>query len=64
MIHDLEDTITCVYPDSEGEKRRMFFHELALYSDGTLNIVKKELKNASFGQDDFCYNGSSGKDAC
>ena len=40
-IHDPEDTITCVYPDSKGIKRKMYFHEIALFSDGTLMIVKK-----------------------
>ena len=44
VIHDLEDTVTCMYPDSEGKKRRVFFHQLALYPDGTLKIVENELK--------------------
>ena len=44
VIHDPGDTITCVYSDSKGKKRRMFCHEIALYSDGTLNIVLKKLK--------------------
>ena len=44
MIHDPGDTITCIYSDSQGMKRRMFCHEIALFSDGTLNIVIKELK--------------------
>ena len=44
VIHDPSDTITCVYSDSQGKKRRMFYHEIALYSDGTLSIVLKELK--------------------
>ena len=35
---------TCVYLDSIGKKRRMFFHEIALYSDETLKIVLNELK--------------------
>ena len=44
MVHDLGDMITCVYSDSKGIKRRMYYHEIPLYSDGTLNIVLKELK--------------------
>ena len=44
MIHDPGDTITCIYSDSQGKKRRMFYHEIALFYDGTLNIVLKELK--------------------
>ena len=44
VIHDPGDTITCIYSDSQGKKRRMFYHEIALFFDGTLNIVLKELK--------------------
>jgi hypothetical protein len=44
VIHDPGDTITCIYLDSQGKKRRMFYHEIALFSDGTLYIVLKELK--------------------
>ena len=44
VVHDLEDRITCAYSDSKGKKRRMFFHEIALYSDGTLYIVLNKLK--------------------
>ena len=44
MVHDPGDIITCIYSDSKGTKRRMYYHEIALYSDGTLNIVLKELK--------------------
>ena len=44
VIHDPGDTITCIYSDSQGKKRRMFYHEIAIFSNGTLNIVLKELK--------------------
>ena len=44
VVLDPEDTITCVYSNSKGKKRRMFYHEIALYSDGTLYIVLKDLK--------------------
>ena len=44
MVIDPDDTITCVYLDSKGKKTRMFYHEISLYSDGTLYIVLKELK--------------------
>jgi len=44
VVHDPGDTITCVYSDSKGIKRRMYYHEIVVYSDGTLNIVLKELK--------------------
>ena len=44
VVHDPSDTITCVYSNSKGIMRRMYYHEIALYSDGTLNIVLKELK--------------------
>ena len=33
-----------MYQDIEGIKRRISFHERALYSNGTLTIVTKELK--------------------
>ena len=39
-----KDLLTCVYPDSKGVKRRMHMHEIALFSDGTLKLVLKELK--------------------
>ena len=43
MIHDPSDMITCAYSDSKGKNRRMFCHEIPFYSDGTLNIILKEL---------------------
>ena len=39
VIHDPGDMITCIYSDSQGKKRRMFYHKIALFSDGTLNIL-------------------------
>ena len=36
VFHDPDDMITCVYSDSKVKKRRMFYHETALYFDGTL----------------------------
>ena len=44
VVRDPDDTITCVYSDSNGKKRIMFFHETAPYFDGTLYTVLKELK--------------------
>ena len=44
VVHDADNLITCIYLDSNGEKRKMYLHELALFSDGTLMLVKKELK--------------------
>ena len=39
-----KELLTCVYPDSKGVKRMMYMHEIALFSDGTLKVVLKELK--------------------
>jgi hypothetical protein len=44
VFADEKDLLTCVYPDSKKVKRRMYMHEVALFSDGTLKIVLKELK--------------------
>lgn len=34
----------CVYPESKGVKKKMYMHEIPLFSDGTLKAVLKELK--------------------
>ena len=41
VVHDYDDRITCIYPDSKGMKRIMYMLILALFSDGTLMIVKR-----------------------
>ncbi|KAJ9535153.1 hypothetical protein OSB04_un001767 [Centaurea solstitialis] len=44
VFYDAEETeISCVYPDSMGNKKRMYSHEVMLYSDDTLKMVMDNL---------------------
>ncbi|KAJ9536611.1 hypothetical protein OSB04_un000212 [Centaurea solstitialis] len=44
VFYDAEETeISCVYPDSMGNKKRMYSHEVMLYCDDTLKMVMDNL---------------------
>ena len=44
VFPDGKDLVTCGYPNSKGVKTRMYLHQVALFSNGTLKTVLKELK--------------------